>query len=239
MGLAFLHERNWRGVQAQDVYEKSVDLLPNDATLLQNYARFKAWTDQPEEAISLARQAVRLAPKDASSFRILGIVHELFGNPAEAADAFRTARSMSPAGTTNAQRNVALMEVVLGNAVEAETELRLFEPIALNSPNGTFLANVAYGYARLGLNEDAARVLAEIEERAVDRTVALGARVLVSLARAEEEQALYWLGRVAEEREIYLGQALVMRLKANAFADPTLDKSDFVAIRERLGFTDL
>jgi len=238
--LAYLHERNWRGAEAQEVYERALQLLPNDVTVMRNFARFKAWTEQqPEEAIRLATRATELAPNSAAAYRYLGNVHDLLGNRDEAYSIFYKARSISFPGIVSYQMAVARAEMLRGNSAEAQSAIRLAEPLALNANNIVFLAGVAYLYARSGLRDDAARVLAEFDERAADRTIASASRVLVSLARGDEERALQWLTTAAEDREVYLGQNTIMRIKFNVYEDPVLDKPQFVELREQLGFTDL
>ncbi len=238
--LAYLHERNWRGAEAQEVYERALQLLPNDVTLMRNFARFKAWTEQqPEEAISLATRATELAPNSGAAYRNLGNVHDLLGNRDEAYSAFYKALSISSPGRVAFQIAFAHGEVSRGNSAEAQSALRLVEPLALDSDNIVFLATVAYLYSKLGMRDDVARVLVEFDERAADRTIASSSRVLVNLARGDEERALQWLTTAAEDREVYLGQNFIMRIKFNVWEDPVLDRPEFVKLREQLGFTDL
>jgi len=126
-----------------------------------------------------------------------------------------------------------------GNSAEAQSAVRLVEPLALDSDNIVFLATVAYLYSKLGMRDDVARVLVEFDERAADRTIASSSRVLVNLAKGDEERALQWLTTAAEDREVYLGQNFIMRIKFNVWEDPVLDRPEFVKLREQLGFTDL
>ena len=236
--LANIHVRNWRGAEAQSVYERALRLLPNDVSVLQSYVLFRGRTDHAEEAIGLATRAIELAPNEAEPLRVLAQAHEFAGNLDEASDAYRRVISMVP-GDTRTQGNVARMELLLGHSVDAEKEYRLFEPLALNNRNSTQLANLAYGYARLELEDDAARALAEFDERAADRTLASAAWIIASLARGDEQQALSWLNRAVEEREVWLGQGIILRIKANTIQDPVLEKPQFAELREQLGFTDL
>ena len=91
----------------------------------------------------------------------------------------------------------------------------------------------------MGFHEDAAKSLEVFEERAVNREVDAIARAFQNLARGDEEQALYWLARIAEEKEPYRGVLPIIALKQNTFRDPVLDQPEFIEVRERLGFTDL
>ena len=137
----------------------------------------------------------------------------------------------------NVFRNALIGLLVFQTASFDSAELD--SSILIKADNSVFAAQVAYFYTRLGLHDDAARVLAEFDERAADRTIASASRVIVNLAKGGEEQALDWLSTAAEDREVYLGQNLIMWIKANVFRDPILDQAEFVALREQLGFTDL
>jgi hypothetical protein len=91
----------------------------------------------------------------------------------------------------------------------------------------------------LGLQDDAARVLDRFEEIVAGRRMPALAWMNVSLARGEEGRALEWLRQAAEAKEPYEGYVLVLNHRANLFQEPILDRPEFVALREQLGFTDL
>ncbi len=124
-----------------------------------------------------------------------------------------------------------------GNRVEAERMLRLAELAARD--NSVFLPQVIYGYGRLGLQEDVERLATHLEQLAADQRVTAGNWAMISLARGDHEEALSLLESAAEEKKPYESPVLLMRIKMNVFEDPILDQPRFVAVRERLGFTDL
>jgi len=97
----------------------------------------------------------------------------------------------------------------------------------------------------LGLHEDAERLLNRFEELAAEqRELAAEQResaanwVMFNLALGDEDEAFRWLERVAEKGP-YEGYYNVQWIKANLYHDPVLDKPEFAALREQLGFTDL
>ena len=100
------------------------------------------------------------------------------------------------------------------------------------------MPQVAYGYARLGLQEDAERLLKWYEEFARTQRVSAANLVMMNLARDDEVGALEWLNVVAEKAP-YEGINVVKRIKANVFSDPILNKPAFVELRQQLGYTDL
>ena len=100
------------------------------------------------------------------------------------------------------------------------------------------LPQVAYVYAQLGRPDDVERVLKKFEESAAQVTPASVSRMVASLAKGDEEEALEWLRKAAEKRP-YEGFILTFRVKRNVFGSPILEKPEFVVLREQLGFTDL
>ena len=71
------------------------------------------------------------------------------------------------------------------------------------------------------------------------RHVAAISWVDANLARGDEAEALRWLRIAAEDREPYAAFNRQLAIKRNTFGNPILDKPEFIALREQLGFTDL
>ncbi len=109
----------------------------------------------------------------------------------------------------------------------------------LNLDDVTRIAAVAGHYANLGLIDDATRVLETFDQRKVGRRVPSIARFWEQVARGDEEQALYWLDRVAIEREPgYQGYGQIIELAHNQYRVAMLDQPEFVEVRSRLGFRE-
>ncbi len=128
--------------------------------------------------------------------------------------------------------------LLLGDTDQIETELRIADSVISRSSNAPLRANMAYVYRRIGLDEDADRFLSEFEQIASERHVAAGAKVVASLARGDEEQALSWL-EATVERAPYDGYNIVHVLKANLWNDPVLNRPEFAELRNQLAYTDL
>ncbi len=92
---------------------------------------------------------------------------------------------------------------------------------------------MAYAYRQMGLNEDADRFLTEFDQIASERHVAPGAKVVASLARGDDEQALQYLEALVSESAG--GEWLMGQVKANDLSDPVLEEPRWQEIRDRLG----
>ena len=97
------------------------------------------------------------------------------------------------------------------------------------------IALLAHGYALAGLQEQADEIVTRF--RALRANSAF-LHAVASLALGESDEALKFLTTLAEGEESSWGVA-PMHVKFNSFSDPILDEPDFVAVRQRLGYTDL
>ena len=231
--LGTMHYANWRGADAQEAFERALDLSPNDSAVMWTYSRFSAYVEQHESAIRLAERALELDPNNPSRIMMLAVALEASG---DLSAALTERRKVTRSDINHV--DLATLEVALGNNQQAEKELLLVESRALNSTNPSVLAQVVYGYARLGLREDAERLSARFDEIWAGSRIPASSLIMVSLARGEDEEALDWLTRAAEEKAPYEGFGLVMRIKANVFRDPVLDQPRFVEVREKLALID-
>jgi len=235
--LGHIHMYNWRGAEARDAYEHAYQIGQNDVSILRGYAELEAFSGRPAQAARLIQRAVELDPISPTTRFFRGIFFQLEGNLVDAANAYREILEVNPL-REGVRTHLALLEIILGNNAQAESELRLAEPIVYEQVAGPYLVLLGYGYSRLGLHEDAERLLNRFEELAAEQRESAANWVMFNLALGDEEEAFRWLERVAE-KEPYEGYYNVQWIKANLYHDPVLDKPEFAALREQLGFTDL
>lgn len=239
--LGMIHRYNWRGADARDAFATALEYSPSDSDVLVVYSYFLSDIGQHEEAIMLAERAVELDPNNAETHAVLGQVNAAAGrdDPGRddlAAHAFRIAADH---GAIWVHALAALVEIYRGDQTEAARQLLLSEPMTMTTDSPQWPALTAYAYARLNLDEDAARLLARFEELAAEQRVPGAAEVMAHLARGEEEAALARLNEAAEERAPYEAFNLMMSIAANRFRDPVFDKPAFADARREIGYTDL
>jgi len=232
--LGLMHSLNWRGIEARDAFQRSYELSPNNAGALVLYADFLSWTGQHERALELAQRALELDP--ATSQSALGEIFEYAKDRDSAYAAWKKRLEVAP-GDARALSHLGILEIVFDYRVEAEKTLRLAELAGGDSP--IYLPTVIYGYGRLGLHEDVERLGTHFERMTADQRLGAGQKAFSSLARGDLEEAFSLLKAAAEDKEPYDSNVILMRFKLNVFDDPILEHSEFVEIREKLGFTDL
>lgn len=234
--LGMMHRYNWRSVDASHAFERALEFSPNDPDVLVNYGYFLANIGQRERAISLAERAVELDPYNSETHAALGQFNTAAGRLNQAADNFSKAVEL---GAVWVHILAANLELLRDNKSEAAKQLLLSEPVAMTTTVPQWPAHVAYTYARLNLDQDAARILAQFDELAAEQHIPAAADILTHLARGEEEKALHRLDEAAAERTPYEAFNLLMSIVANNFKDPALDQPAFAEARQKLEFPDL
>ena len=231
--LAGIHQYGWRGKDALEALERANQLSPNDPSVLLFYGNFLTDVDRHDEAIQLLQRALALDPNNEASYTRLGRALLSAGEHQAAITVYREAINLNPNRVTSHWR-LALEMILVEDNTGAARQLRFAE--TLDGDNTA----VAYLFSRIGLQEDATRVLNRFEELvATGRRIPAASWVLANLARGDEDQAYEWLSRAAETKEPYESISVLHLLRRNNFRDPILDQPRFVELREQLGFTDL
>lgn len=235
--LARIHQGHWRRAEAEAAYERALELRPNDPEILNDAALFKATIGKREEAVRLGRKALALDPSSGLAHYFLAVTYMQLGEIEAAIDLNRQVVGHIP--TQAIQRaNYAVLEYVLGNKAIALEQTTSAEQLLGENVNPASIAGVAYAYGRVGAHDDALRLFKRLQETAATRRIAAGAWAFGYLAIGDDAQALHWLEVAAEKRDPYEAYYSVLMLRANAFADPVLERPEFVEVRHRLGFED-
>ncbi len=222
--------------EARKGYERALELSPNDPEILSIFALFNAFTERHEDAIRLGQRAVALDPNYAESHFLLGHVYLFAGNVDAAVDAFLRASILDPA---DAQLYLLLGRIEGGRGNQTEAAQYLQTAAQLIGSDAPTIVLVAHGYALAGLQEQAVEFVTRFRALTADSAfVPLFLHAVASLALGESDEALKFLTRLAEGEASSYGVA-PMHVKFNVFSDPILDQPEFVAVRQRLGFTNL
>ena len=234
--LGMIHRYNWRGVDVRNAFERAIEFSPNDPDVLVNYGYFLVNIGQQEQAVGLAERAVELDPYNSETHAALGQFNAAAGHFDRAVNDFKKAAEL---GAVWIHILAANLELVRDNQSEAAKQLLLSEPVAMTTTVPQWPAYVAYTYARLNLDQDAARFLARFDELATEQHVPAAADILSHLARGEEEKAFQRLEEATAEKALYEAFNLLMSIVVNTFKDPVLDKPTFAVARHKLEFTGI
>lgn len=239
MALGQLHQYRWRWAEAEQAFERAFVLNPDDLDVLRNYARFSSHTGDDVLAISLAKRATSLAPTHPGLLFREGSAHLYAAEYELATAAFRKSIELNP-GHALSRIYLAITEGISGDSEEALAELKVAEQQLGNDPPVHMAALIAYGYLRLGYQEDAERLHRMVETITAGHSPGNGSAIFLALARRDEETALNALHLAAEAASRQIPDVSyhnVMLAKANVFADPELDKQAFRNLRNRIDAT--
>ena len=85
--------------EADNVFTDALVSVPGDASIEKEYALHLARQKRYEEAIQQANAALKVDPKPAESFTVLGQVFDMQGSQEKAADAYESALKLDPEST--------------------------------------------------------------------------------------------------------------------------------------------
>ena len=234
---ARIHQFNWRGAEALAAWRRAVELSPNEAELLSDFAVFMSLIGRYEEAARLADQALRLDPNNPQVWLWVSSTRRYCGDTQGTVVALRRAVELAPSFGM-ATMLLGSQEIALGHADDGLRYTQIAEHLLRDTLNPVFLAHFVGNYAQLGRQAEAERAMARLEEMAKTRRIPSAAWIHVYAALGDEERALHWLGVAAERPESYVGFFSLMVAKFNPYGSPVLDLPACREARARLPFKD-
>lgn len=181
---------------SEQEFRRSLDLNPNQATAHQWYAVLLLMRQRWDEADRHARRAVELDPLSIAPLRTLAIVPLMARRPEEAIRRLQGALERFP----DADQLLDWLVSAYIHAGRPEDAARIAELLYERHPGRYYEARRALAYAAADRDDEARRLLAEIEaDPPSAHKVALVYAYLGDLDRA-----FLWLDRSVDRREAYL-----------------------------------
>jgi TolB-like protein len=180
-----------------------------------------AWMGDTEHALQVGRRFAEIDPSNSWSHLHLGILLAYAGDRNASRRALQRSLELLALPLTRAW--LAYDAVAVGDREAARNELQQVEQMLGSEPPVIYLPELAYAYARIGRNDDAQRLFAQLQTAAKTQNVGAGALALGYLAVGDDERALAYLEEVAKEAHDHEPDAAflaVMNLKMNFLADP-------------------
>jgi len=228
---ALTHKFHFRGREAGEAFARALDLSPNDASILAEYAGYHSNRGELDDALSKIRLAQRLDPNGLATLTSVAQTALTAGRTGESNDAIAEALAVAPA---------SLEANLLGGLFSAdpaakERHLRAAEDLVVVRAAQFYLTAIAAGYRGLGLETD--------EDRALDRyfewgnTVSIGAGdwARYYLARGDMDQVYVWLQTAVKKIENGESDAgFIPLLQIVNSTDPRLAEPRFRLLMDRL-----
>jgi TolB-like protein/tetratricopeptide (TPR) repeat protein len=237
LALAMNHQFNWRGKQAEEAYERALELRPNDPNVLTWSCSLKWVTEQYDHAIRLAQRAVALDPANSWAQLFLGLCFNSAGNHQASVDVLEYASVVVP-GSALPHLHVGIPLVALGRDTQALEGVRLAAQLLPDESAPAIHIHLAYGFGRLGQREEARRILNKVKGTIGDRHVDPIVWVYADLAVGDAASALESFSKAVAKREYRQEPFARNLIKENAWSDPILQEPQFVELRGKLGFVE-
>jgi len=152
----YLCEWDWTGAEMQ--YQRALEIEPNRADTLRQYATMAWFRRQPNKAIELAHKAVERDPLDAWSYNALALAQNQAGQISESVESWQKALELDP--------TVDLFVALLTNALLANGKpADALAEIEREPDDQMKQMNLPFIYDALGRRDDADRAIAAFEAK--------------------------------------------------------------------------
>ena len=220
--LAFINFRwDWDRAETEREFQTAIKLKPGYAPAHQWYSSYLVAVERFDEAIAEAKRTEELEPLSFVASSHLGWIYYLSGQNDNAVEQCRKILELDPSSFP-ARRYLGLAYEAKGMYPEAIAEFQTGLKIS-GSP--LMLALLGHAYAVAGKKTEAQQVLSDLQQLQEQRYVSPYTVAAIYAGLGDQEQALKWLDKAVEERDIWL-----MNLKV----DPV-----FAKLRSQRKFTDL
>lgn len=224
--LANVYRKLWRWDESEAEDKRALELAPNSADALGEYAEWLVCHGRFDEALVLARKAREVDPLDAQADHVGWILFQARRYD-EALREMRSAVSLEP---EHAYIRFQLSFVLIAMNHSDEAIPHMEKALALTNRSPGSIELLATAYAKAGRRSDALRLLEELKLRRKTGYVPAGSFVFGTLALGDREQALSWLTRACDEKS-----NLVQYLKVHPLFDPIRDDPRFTELIRRVG----
>ena len=220
--LAFIKFRwDWDRTETEREFQEAIKLKPGYAPAHQWYSSYLVAVERFDEAIAEAKRTEELEPLSFVASSHLGWIYYLAGKNDEAIAQCKRILELDPSSFP-ARRYLGLAYEAKGMYPEAIAE---FQKGVKLSGSPLMLALLGHAYAVSGKRSEAQQVLSDLQQLQSQRYVSPYTVAAIYAGLNDQEQALKWLRRAYDERDIWL-----MNMKV----DPV-----FVKLRQNRKFTDL
>lgn len=228
---------NWSIGKAEASAEKAMELSPNDSEVLRWCANIKWFSGRQREAVQLAERAVESDPKNGFYHDLLGRTFHSAGNFEDSIAAFQKSVELDP-GTAINYISLARPELAAGNKENALEALNVAEKLLSHSGSPALYADLANGFARLGEKQAADRAAEKVFELSGTTFVDPAVRAFALVAKGQNDAAVEQLQKLLDNKALLANPFTLMFIRENGWADPALEQSKFISLRQSLAFDD-
>lgn len=222
-----------RFAEARTTLQHALERRPSEAVVLHYIAMVALMLDDRPGAVSAARRAVAMDPKNPAPYSPLGMALRAMGDRAGAIAAHRQMIELAPTAPIG-YITLARTETDSGDAARTLEPLRLTERFLNNAP-WNFCVDAALSYARAGAHTDAERLIQSFVRGTAGHYVAPGLAAMARLAVRDYATARKLLEQAIDNRVNGMDPMPLLLIQRNSWADPVLEQPEWQSLRARLG----
>lgn len=194
--VAFWYEWDWKA--AEKHFLRAQELDPNSAATL-GYAQLLSSTGQHERALIECKRGVEVDPLNLRNNAVEGQILFFAGRHEEAIDRLRKTIELEPNFWVP---HLFLARVYIEKRMYTEAVTEATKATNLSGGNSEAVAHVVYALAKSGKQKEARSTLDELKKRAADGYVPPYAFALSYNGLGETDEAIAWLVKGLEQRDI-------------------------------------
>ena len=200
--LGFIyHYYEWDFTKAEQEFKRAIELNPAYAPAHYWYSATLWYTDRPEEALSESERAVELDPFSVQAHTVYGWILLGMRRVEQSVDRLSRALEMNP-DYVLAHWLQGCNYYLLSRNEDALTELQ--KAVMLSNRNPWMISTLGSAYGRLGRTSEARKILAELIDRSKSEYVQALYFAYLYIELGEIDEALAWLEKSFEARDLYL-----------------------------------
>jgi TolB-like protein/thioredoxin-like negative regulator of GroEL len=216
----------WDWAQAKTEFKRALELAPNDAAVIANYAFWLSCQGRTDEAVTWIKRARELDPVAVTGTYVSSILFEARRYD----EAIRESRSALAVQPDNAQTLWYLGFALMANNQAAEAVPVLEKALSLSEGSPGVAGALIRAYAHAGRRDDALRLLADLKRRSRTGYVPTGAFVHAYLGLGDYEQTFAALEQAYKEKS-----NILLYLKTLPYFDPIRSDPRFQDLVRRVG----
>jgi TolB-like protein/Tfp pilus assembly protein PilF len=222
------YEWDWKN--AAQEFDRAIELNPGYVTARQRRATYLSRLGRHDEAIEEIQRAREIDPLSLSVSHSAGVIYSMAREHNMAVEQFKN--NLELAGDYY-RTYMALGRCQLETRDFAAGLASLNRASELSGHNPFVVATLAFGYGRSGDQDEARKLLKQLEEQSTSRYVSPVSLAMVQIGLGETDAAFALLDKALKERSGFLSW-----LKVEPAFDPLRDDPRFVVLLDAVGFGD-
>ena len=191
---------DWDHRAAEKEFQRALELNPNDAVMLRDYAFYLVRTGRQDEGLRQIQRALELDPLSSDAG---GGMARIYMDRREFDSAVAQSRRVIERDPRDYMTYSIMGASLTGKQLYPEAVAALEKACALSGRDPVPLASLGYALGAMGAMGEAENILRELEEKSKHRYVSPTHLAMVCMGLGKKEQAIAWLDRAYQERSLW------------------------------------